>query len=90
MALGGVGFAAAENDHHASTSLALYGIALSAGGGREESGVATVTLSKASFSARAGRKETGTGTLALQGVAITVSAVDINALNPVRQFSTFG
>ena len=90
MALGGVGFAAQGSDAYASTALVLRGVSYTGAGALEETAAVNLALGKLAFSARASREETGTGTLALQGVAIAAAAYDLNSLNPVRQFSTFG
>lgn len=91
LAIAGVKFSAGvvQNETGAGT-IAIGKPTFAVNEAKKETTLATVAIAGLKFSAHAAKSETGTATVAIAGVVIAASAFDINALNPIRQFSTFG
>ncbi|CAB4132024.1 hypothetical protein UFOVP134_3 [uncultured Caudovirales phage] len=90
MTLHGVNFAAEEDDHKLGGTLTISKVSFAVDETIKETGSGTLTIGRVTMSAAESFKETGSGTITLGGVTIVAQAIDLNALSPVRQFSTFG
>lgn len=92
MALSGMSFNVAANDASFTrhVSLGLTKMSFNIAEARKETTAATLAMKPMAINAAADRKEAAVVTMSLNGVKIAASTFDLNSLNPVRQFSTFG
>lgn len=92
MALSGMSFNVAANDASFTrhVSLGLTKMSFNIAEARKETTAATLAMKPMAINAAADRKEAAVVTMSLNGVRIAASTFDLNSLNPVRQFSTFG
>lgn len=74
-----------------NVSMALAGVNFATSGSKEAFGSGTLTIKAVDFDGTAGTAGVAaTATITLGGITVLVNTIDLNTLNPVRQFSTFG
>lgn len=73
-----------------TATIAIANPTFSIAASRKETGAVTLAIQKMNFTVRGSREETGAVALAIANPQLQVFAIDLSALNPLRQFTVFG